>query len=319
MKKYLVILIILIIAISVVVISAKTIYAILDSEGNIVGSTDNNYLSQEQIDQGYTIEILFKTSETTKPSEPQSNYQKQNITKQEIEDENKNSTQVDLTRVFLTELSSKYINRGSSIKVDGTIKNDGQHTIKNARINIECIDELGKTSYVQVASTNPADIMPGGQAYFSAELSNIERIIRYKVYIFDKYLKVEYLKELNAKCEVTNWSSSLSKKGDYVCPEDMGCIYSENDGEFIFLNGTIKNVGDGFMTKTDIHIIGRGFLKRTVGSGAGKPKDFELPPGKTVNFSGILPYGTKVDNFLLEISWINPHGNKTSEQTIELK
>ena len=45
MKKYLILFIIFIIAISVITINAKTIYAIKDSEGNLVGATNQGYLS----------------------------------------------------------------------------------------------------------------------------------------------------------------------------------------------------------------------------------------------------------------------------------
>jgi hypothetical protein len=178
----------------------------------------------------------------------------------------------------------------------------------------------GNIASAQAVSTNPPDIMPGEKVYFDAELDNTERIIRYKVYIFDKYLAVDYLDKLLAKVEISNWSSSSSKKGDYVCPEDRGCFYCEEDGEYVFLDGAIKNVGDGYMNKTNINIIGRDFINHSIANASAMPSSLDLAPGKTVNFSGILRTNNKsIDNFLLEINWVNPQGNRTNEQTIELK
>lgn len=318
-RNYLVIFIILFIIFSFLQINAKTIYIIKDSEGNTVAATDQNYLTPEQTEQGYTITPLLETIESTNSSPAPNNPPVQNIKDQENVD--KEIKKIDLLReINLLELSSKYINEGRAIKVNGIIKNYGEYRINDARINIECTNKSGNIAFAHVLSTNPPNIMPGEKAYFSTELDNTERIVRYKVYIFDKYLEVDYLDKLKAKAKVPNWSSSISKKGDYVCPEDRGCFYCEEDREFVFLDGTIKNVGDGYMIKTDINIIGRDFINRSVATASGIPKSLDLAPGKTVNFSGILRTNNKIiDNFVLEISWVNPQGNRSNEQTIELK
>ncbi len=317
-RKNLNIFVLIFIFLSCIPITAKTIYIIKDAEGNNVAVTDVNYLTPEQIDKGYTITIFLESSKSSESSQPSNISSTKDGAEQQIEGEN--VRQSDLVReVNILELNSKYINKGSSIKVDGIIKNYGKYRIQDARISIECANESGKIISSQIASLSPSNIMPGEKAYFNAEIDNRERIISYKVFIFDKFLKVEYLNKLTAKVIVPNWSYSISKKGDYVCPDGRACFFCEKDGEFIILKGSIKNVGDAYMTKTDIFIIGRDFINRVVTGGSGQPKSMELAPGKTVNFSGILNANNKrIENFILEISWINPQGNKSCEQRIEL-
>jgi len=118
---------------------------------------------------------------------------------------------------------------------------------------------------------------------------------------------------------VVNWSSNLSKAGDYIYLEDRGNMLTEKDGEYVFINGTIENVGDGFMSKTRVDVRGLDSLRRLVSTNSSILNPQEIGQKQTSSFECVLSRGTLIDRFIIDISWINPQGNRPNHNEIELK
>jgi len=224
-----------------------------------------------------------------------------------------------LTKVDLVDFNASFTPKGDFINVQGTLRNYGKEIIKDAQVNVKCENKKGKVILIKTVDCQPWSIVPGSEVYFNLQLENIERISNFKVYLFDKYLTTEYLKILMAKVEVVIWSSELSKAGDSIYFENRGNVLIEKEGEYVFINGTIKNVGDGFMSETRIDIRGVDSLGRLLSTDSCDVNPQEIGQGQTASFKGILARGNGIDDFIIDVNWINPQENSSSHQEIELE
>jgi hypothetical protein len=224
-----------------------------------------------------------------------------------------------LTKVDLVDFNTSFTPKGDFINVQGTLRNYGKEIIKDAQVNVKCENKKGDIILIKTVDCQPLSIVPGSEAYFNLQLENIERISSFKVYLFDKYLTTEYLKILMAKVEVVIWSSDLSKAGDSIYFENRGNILIEKYGEYVFINGTIKNVGDGFMSETRIDIRGVDSMGRLISTDSCDVNPQEIGQGQTASFKGILARGRGIDDFIIDVNWVNPQENSSNHQEIELE
>ena len=234
--------------------SFATLYIIKDQEGNDVCITNQEKEISKYKLFGYKIYILggsgqeiSESTEKETTQESQIIYETENISESNI---------ISLNKVDLVDFSSSFSLKGDFVNVQGTLRNYGTEIINDAEINVKCKNEKGKIMLIESTSSQPLSIAPGSEAYFNLKLDNTERISSFRIFLFDKYLITKYLEILEAKAKVINWSSNLSKAGDYIYLEDRGNILTEKDGEYVFINGTIENVGNGFMSKTRIDVQG---------------------------------------------------------------
>jgi len=191
--------------------------------------------------------------------------------------------------------------------------------VNDAKINVKCKNEKGKIMLIETTNCQPLSIAPGSEAYFNLKLDNTERISSFRVFLFDKYLITKYLKTLEAKAKVVNWSSNLSKAGDFIYFENRGTILTEKYGEYVFLNGTIENIGNGFMSKARIDVRGLDSLGRLVSTNSSTLNPPEIGQKQTSSFMCVLSRGILIDRFIIDINWINPQGNRANHNEIELK
>ena len=159
----------------------------------------------------------------------------------------------------------------------------------------------------------------GSESYFNLKLNNTERISSFKVFLFDTYLITKNLEILKAEAKLLNLSSHLSKAGDFIHLENGRNILIEKAGEYVFINGTIKNVGNGFMSKTRVNVQGLDSLRRLVSTNSSTLNPQEIGQKQTSSFECVLSMGTLIDRFIIDINWINPQGNRANHSEIELK
>jgi hypothetical protein len=294
-----------------------TLYIVKDQEGNIICITNQvNILSNYKL-LGYKIDILGGTEQEIPESiEQEITPEPQVSSKAENKTEPNNFL---LTKVDLVDFNASFSPKGDFINVQGTLRNYGKEIIKDAQVNVKCENQKGKIILIKTVDCQPLSIVPGSEAYFNLQLENIERISSFKVYLFDRYLTTEYLKTLMAKVEVVIWSSDLNKAGDYIYFENRGNVLIEKDGEYVFINGTIKNIGDGFMSETSIDIRGVDFLGRLLSTDSCDVNPQEIGQGQIASFKGILARGKGIDDFIIDVNWINPQGNSSHYLEIELK
>ena len=322
-KRYYFVIFFLILAIFFIInassVNAK-MYKILDSEGNIIRLTNIPVLSIKEKEAGCTIspppvgniepiqnQIIIEEEITP---EPQVNSKLENKTE---------SNDFSLTKVELIDFSTSFSSKGDFINVQGTLKNYGKEIIEDAQVNIKCENSKGMIFLIKTVACQPLSIMPGSEAYFNLKLENIERISSFKVYLFDRYLTTKYLKALMAKIEVVIWSSHLNEAGDYIYFENKGNVLIEKRGEFVLINGTIKNIGDGFMSKTRMDIRGVDFLGRLISTGSCDVNPQEIGQAQTASFYSVLSRGKEIEDFIIDVHWINPQGNRSNNQEIVLK
>jgi hypothetical protein len=179
MRKYFVLLIILIIAISVVAINAKTIYTILDSEGNIIGAIDKEFLSQEQIEQGFTIEILF----SSEPKSPELIKAEKAIKQvqdeiKEMQQDQQNKPKADIN---VQDWTNRISPTGSYIYIEGIVKNTGKGTAYYVQMKVQGLDKNSKLVALETGYAHPSTIPPNGTATFSISMQNYENIDKFKL------------------------------------------------------------------------------------------------------------------------------------------
>lgn len=177
MKKYLILFIIFIIAISVITINAKTIYAIKDSEGNLVGATDQGYLSYEQNEQGYTIEILFSSTE----SESKSNEKSPEVIQFEKElnakiSENEQNNKLKADIIFVD--STNFVN-GNYYYLQGVLKNQGKTAAYWVKLKFQALDKNGNLIQLKETYADPDTIAPGQEATYDTMIGYDARIAKF--------------------------------------------------------------------------------------------------------------------------------------------
>jgi len=297
--------------------SFATLYIVKDQEGNNVCITNQEKEISKYKSLGYKIYILGgseqEISESTEKEitqESQTIYETENIPESNV---------ISVTNVDLVDFSSSFSPKGDFVDIQGTLRNYGQEVINNAEINVKCKNEKGNIMLIKTTTCKPLSIAPGSEAYFNLKLDNTERISSFRIFLFDKYLITKYLEILEAKAKVVSWSSSLSKAGDYIYLEDRGTILTEKGGEYIFINGTIENIGNGFMSKTRIDVRGLDSFRRLVSTNSSILNPQEIGQKQTSSFKCVLSRGTLIDRFIIDINWINPQGNRPNHNEIELK
>jgi len=297
--------------------SFATLYIVKDQEGNNVCITNQEKEISKYKLLGYMIYILggsgqemSESNEKEITQESQIIYETENISESNV---------ISLTNVDLVDFNSSFSPKGDFVNIQGTLKNYGKEIISNAEINVKCKNEKGKIMLINTTSCQPLSIAPGSEAYFNLKLNNTERISSFRVFLFDKYLITKSLEILKAKAKVVNWSSNLSKAGDFIYLEGRGSVLTEKYGEFVFINGTIENVGNGFMSKTRINIRGLDSLGRLVSTNSSTLNPQEIEQKQTSSFKCVLSRGILIDRFIIDINWINPQGNRPNHNEIELK
>ncbi|MBA7538702.1 hypothetical protein ES705_30979 [subsurface metagenome] len=297
--------------------SFATLYIVKDQEGNNICITNQEKEISKYKLLGYEIYILGGSGqEISESTENEISQESQIIPETENIPE---SNIISLTKVNLVDFNSSFSPKGDFVNIQGTLRNNGKEIINNAEINVKCKNKKGKIMLIESTSCQPLSIAPGSEAYFNLKLDNTERISSFRIFLFDKYLITKYLKTLQAKAKVVNWSSNLSKAGDYIYLEDRGNILIKKYGDFIFINGTIENVGDGFMSKTRIDVQGLDSLGRLVSTNSSILNPQEIGPKQTSSFMCALSRGILIDRFIIDINWINPQGNRANHNEIELK
>jgi hypothetical protein len=180
MKRYLILFIIFIIAISVITINAKTIYAIKDSEGNLVGATDQGYLSYEQIEQGFTIEILFESGKSTnspKNMETQKNVIKTNSTPAPEKPEP--DEQLPEAKLEIQDWSNRPSETGNYVYIEGIIKNIGKGNAYSVQVTAKGLDKYGNLVALEKGYTTPTSIAPDKTATFQIMMKNYEKLDKF--------------------------------------------------------------------------------------------------------------------------------------------
>ena len=173
MKKYLILFIIFIIAISVIAVSAKTIYVIKDSEGNNVAVTDQGFLSYEQIEKGYTIEVLMESDES----------QVQSPKKSEPQLEQVQNTESDSNEAFIeeTDVVVKYDEFTNLYFIQGIVKNTGNTIADYVKVKVRSVDIDEKLISIDEAYVDPYTLEPGQEATYEVIIEydeNIDGFIR---------------------------------------------------------------------------------------------------------------------------------------------
>ena len=297
--------------------SFATLYIVKDQEGNNICITNKeNEISKYKL-LGYKIYILGgseqEISESTKEEITQESQiipETENISESNI---------ISLNKVDLVDFNTSFTPKGDFVNIQGTLRNYGKEIINDAEINVKCKNEKGKIMLIKTTSCQPLSIAPGSEAYFNLKLDNTERISSFRIFLFDKYLITKYLEILKAKAKVVNWSSNLSKAGDFIYFENRGTILTEKYGEYVFLNGTIENIGNGFMSKARIDVRGLDSLGRLVSTNSSTLNPPEIGQKQTSSFMCVLSRGILIDRFIIDINWINPQGNRPNHDEIELK
>ena len=297
--------------------SFATLYIVKDQEGNNICITNQEKEISKYKLLGYKVYILGGSGQEISSSTENEITQKSQIipTPENISE----STAISLTNVDLVDFSSSFSPKGDFVNIQGTLKNYGKEIINDAEINVKCKNEKGNVMLVKTTTCQPLSITPGSESYFNLKLDNTERISSFRVFLFDKFLITKYLKTLEAKVKVINWSSNLSKAGDYIYLEDRGNILIEKYGDFVFINGTIENVGNGFMSKARIDVRGVDSLGKLVSTNSSVLNPQEIGQKQTSSFKCILSRGILIDRFIVDINWINPQGNRPNHNEIELK
>jgi len=297
--------------------SFAILYIVKDQEGNNICITNKeNEISKYKL-LGYEIYILGGNEQEIPESVEKEITQKSQII---YETENISESNIlSLNQVDLIEFNTSFTPKGDFVNIQGTLRNYGKEIINNAEINVKCKNEKGKIILIESTTCQPLSIAPGSEAYFKLKLDNTERISSFRIFLFDKYLITQYLEILEAKVKVVSWSSNLSKAGDYIYLENGGNILIEKYGDFVFINGTIENVGNGFMTKTRIDVRGLDSLGRLVSTTSSVLNPQEIGQKQTSSFMCALSRGILIDRFIVDINWINPQGNRTNHNKIELK
>ena len=297
--------------------SFATLYIVKDQEGNNVCITNQEKEISKYKLLGYMIYILggsgqeiSESNEKEITQESQTLYETENIPESNV---------ISLTNVDLVDFSSSFSPKGDFVNIQGTLRNYGTEIINDAEINVKCKNEKGKIMLIESTSSQPLSIAPGSEVYFNLKLDNTERISSFRVFLFDKYLITKYLEILEAKAKVVNWSSNLSKAGDYIYLENRGNILIEKYGDFVFINGTIENIGNGFMSKTRMDVRGVDSLGRLVSTISCDLNPPEIGQKQTSSFMCVLSRGILIDRFIIDINWINPQGNRPNHNEIELK
>jgi len=297
--------------------SFATLYIVKDQEGNNICITNQEKEISKYKLLGYKVYILGGSGQEISSSTENEITQKSQIipTPENISE----STAISLSNVDLVDFSSSFSPKGDFVNIQGTLKNYGKEIINDAEINVKCKNEKGNVMLVKTTTCQPLSITPGSESYFNLKLDNTERISSFRVFLFDKFLITKYLKTLEAKVKVINWSSNLSKAGDYIYLEDRGNILIEKYGDFVFINGTIENVGNGFMSKARIDVRGVDSLGKLVSTNSSVLNPQEIGQKQTSSFKCILSRGILIDRFIVDINWINPQGNRPNHNEIELK
>ena len=297
--------------------SFATLYIVNDQEGNNICITNNENEIEKYKLLGYEICILGgseqKASESTEEEiieEPQIIPQKENIS---------DISTYSLNKVDLIEFNTSFTPKGDFVNVQGTLRNYGEETIRDAEINVKCKNEKGNIMLIESTNCQPESIIPGGESYFNLKLNNTERISSFRIFLFDKYLVVKNLEILEAKPKLVNWSSHLNKAGDFIHLENGRNIIIEEAGEYIFINVTIQNVGNGFMSNTRVNVQGLDSLRRLVSTNSSNLNPQEIGQKQTSSFECFLTRGMLIDRFIIDINWINPQGNRANHNEIELR
>ena len=297
--------------------SFATLYIVKDQEGNNICITNKeNEISKYKL-LGYEICILGGNEQGTAEST------EEKITKEpqiipEIEKISEINT-YSLNKVDLIEFNTSFTPKGDFVNIQGTLRNYGEEIISNAEINVKCKNEKGKIMLIESTNCQPVSITPGSESYFNLKLNNTERISNFRIFLFDTYLIAKNLEILKAEAKLLNWSSHLSKAGDFIHLENGRNILIEKAGEYVFINGTIKNVGNGFMSKTRVNVQGLDSLRRLVSTNSSTLNPQEIGQKQTSSFECVLSRGILIDRFIIDINWINPQGNRANHSEIELK
>jgi len=297
--------------------SFATLYIVKDQEGNNISITNKEKEISKYKLLGYEIYIVGGSEqEISESTEKEITQESQIIPETENISE---SNIISLTKVDLIDFNTSFTPKGDFVNIQGTLRNYGKEIINDAEINVKCKNEKGKIMLIKTTICRPLSIAPGSEAYFNLKLDNNERISSFRIYLFDKYLITKYLEILKAKAKVVNWSSNLSKAGDYIYLEDRGNILTEKDGEYVFINGTIENIGSGFMSKTRIDVRGVDSLGKLVSTNSCVLNPQEIGQKQTSSFNCVLSRGILIDRFIIDINWINPQGNRSNYDEIKLK
>ena len=297
--------------------SFATLYIVKDQEGNTICITNQEKEISKYKLLGYMIYIVGGSEqEISESTEEESTQESQIITEIENISESNN---ISLKKVDLIDFNTSFTPKGDFVNIQGTLRNYGKEIISDAEINVKCKNEKGKIMLIKTTNCQPLSIAPGSESYFNLKLDNNERISSFRIFLFDKYLITKSLKILKAKAKVVNWSSNLSKAGDNIYLEDKGNILTEKNGEYVFINGTIENVGNGFMSKARIDIRGVDSLGRLISTNSCVLNPQEIGQKQTSSFKCVLSKGMIIDRFIIDINWINPQGNRSNHDEIELK
>jgi len=293
--KFLLFIVCLVFSLNVVFFSFSfaTLYIVKDQEGNNICITNEESEISKYKLLGYEISILGgsgqKESEST---------QKENVQATQLLPEVQNiseSATISLNEVDLIDFSTSFTPKGDFVNIQGTLRNYGKEIVNDAEINVKCKNEKGKIILVETTNCQPSSIAPGSESYFKLKLNNMERISSFRIFLFDTYLITKNLEILKAKAKVINWSSNLSKAGDHIYLEDRGTILTEKDGEYVFVNGTIENFGNGFMSKASIDVRGLDSLRRLVSTSSSILNPQEIGKKQTSSFKCVLSRGMLID------------------------
>jgi len=297
--------------------SFATLYIVKDQEGNNICITNQESDISKYKLLGYKIYLvggseqeISESSEKEITPEPQASPKAENKSEPNV---------TSLINVDLVDYNTIFSPKGDFVNIQGTLKNYGKEIIKNAQVNVKCKNKKGETILIKTVGCQPLSIASESEAYFNLKLDNTERVSSFKIYLFDKYLTTEYLDKLKAEAKVINWSSNLSKAGDHIYLKNRGDIVTEKDGEYVFINGTIENIGKGFMSKTRIDVRGLDSLHRLVSTSSSILHPQEIGQKQTSSFNCVLSRGILIDRFIIDINWINPQGNRSNHNEIELK
>ena len=164
-------------------------YVIKDIDGKVICLTNINKISQEQIEAGCTISLLFKSSnsnktpsqlETTPASESSTEEQK---TKAEVEAQIKELENQPKADVVFVDSTNRLSNTGNYYYLEGILKNKGKGTAYHVEVEIRSLDKNNKLVSIGSGYANPTTIASGKEATyqimirFSAEIKSFDKMV----------------------------------------------------------------------------------------------------------------------------------------------
>ena len=293
MKKvsWLLICIFLIILLSSLTVNAN-MYIIKDKDGNVVSMTNQNYLSYEQVEKGYTITLMFQSSSTS-PNGP-SNSQTNNFSEVSSPEETTDLQPKPLVSKKKANIKVvDWINRlspsGDYVYVEGIIKNIGDSSAYYTEVIIKALDKQGKLVCIERTYADPSTILPKQEVTFKVMVKNYKNINSFKLDTLweEKLTDTKSAPTLNKKkiiLEIIDWNNRPSKSGKYI-----------------YVEGYLKNISKQIVKEVKIKVKSLDSNEKLLSIDDSYTEPSSIAPGKEAMFQIMVENNYKIKKFSLAI------------------